>query len=100
MNELEKFEAEGKKIAILSAYNYVCVRCGRRAFSLAYRIPQSQMNLKKYGSDIIHHPFNMLPVCNSSKCNDAVSISNHPMLIERVAKEIQAKIDIDQNIPQ
>jgi len=94
MTERQKLEAEEKKIEILSNYNYICVRCGRRAFCLAHRIPQSQMNLKKYGHLIIHHPLNMLPVCNSSRCNDECSISNHPMAIEKLIKEI--RIDLDK----
>lgn len=89
MNERQKFEAEEKKIEILSAYNYSCVRCGRPALFLAHRIAKSDTNIKKYGSSIINHEKNMLPVCANQRCNDASNIGGRPVEVEELVKEIQ-----------
>ena len=92
MTEREKFEAEERKIEILSAYNYSCVQCGRPAIFLAHRIAQTKNNIKRYGTAIIHHEKNMRPVCANQRCNDSVNIGNKPMEVEELVREIQAEI--------
>jgi hypothetical protein len=65
--------------------------CGRPMNQLAHKIPQSRPMIRKYGKEVIHHRDNVVGVC-CLECNDAVSISNHPVLIERLAVEIQREL--------
>ena len=95
MTEREKFLAEEKKIGILSAYNYTCVRCGRPALFLAHRIAQTSVNIKLYGAAVIHHEKNMRPVCACSRCNDSVNIGGRPVEVEKLVREIQEDLDGD-----
>ncbi len=52
--------------------------CGKPSSQLAHRIPQTKRNKKHYGEAVIHHELNLVPVC-CLECNDAQSISNHPV---------------------
>lgn len=68
-----------------------CRVCGKPATQLAHRIPQTKQNVKHYGERVIHHPYNLAWVCGLA-CNDAVSISNHPVdrarLLARIYDEL------------
>ncbi len=64
-----------------------CWRCDKPFAQWAHRIPQTKKNLKTYGTAVIHHPKNLVPVCGL-ECNSAASISNHPLKIDRLLKEI------------
>ena len=88
----EKFDAEEKKIEILSAHNYRCVRCGGQAVFLAHRIAKTSTNIKKYGQSIINHEKNMLPVCSNPRCNDACNIGGRPGDVEKLVREIQEEL--------
>ena len=48
-------------------------------------------NLKRYGAAIIHHPKNVVCVCDSrfGFCNDSVNIGNRPMAVAKLVAEIQ-----------
>jgi len=93
MNERQKLEAEDRKIEILSAYNYSCVRCGRPAIFLAHRIAKTSTNIKKYGSSMINHEKNMLPVCANQRCNDNCNIGGRPVEVEELVREIMEEIE-------
>ena len=74
----------------------MCEVCGTPlswdTFQLAHRIPQRKHTLKKYGEEVIHHPLNLNAVCGL-RCNDAVSISNHPVLIATLVEDIRYAIE-------
>jgi hypothetical protein len=87
-----KFEAEEKKIEILSAYNYRCIQCGGQAIFLAHRIAKTKNNIKRYGTAVIHHEKNLLPVCSNPRCNDACNIGGRPGDVEKLVREIQEEL--------
>lgn len=58
---------------------------------LAHRIPQSRAMLRRYGVAVIHHPINLRLVCGLA-CNDAVSISNHPVQERELVRRIEYEI--------
>jgi len=58
---------------------------------LAHRIPQRKWCLAKYGPRIIHHRDNLVLI-HPGACNDAVSISNHPLEMERLAQSINDRM--------
>ena len=83
-----------------------CDICGRemplRMRQLAHRIPQTRGkggNLERYGTEVVHHKFNLASVC-SEPCNSRASISNHPLeaartlaeIYEALAREIRERI--------
>jgi len=53
---------------------------------IAHRIPQSKMNLKKYGKAVIHHRFNLAVTCGL-ECNGRVVV--HGKTEERLVERIQ-----------
>ena len=76
-------------------YHCVVCRCrltdGGKIPQLGHKIPQSNMYLKMYGKEIIHHDKNMESTC-SLDCNAAVSINGKDKLIADLVKEIKAVI--------
>ncbi len=95
MTELEKYELNQEKIRHLVQNRY-CPVCKKNMLEeycqpqWAHRIPQTKMNLKKYGAEVIHHIKNRVLVC-SLKCNSAVLLSpaTHPIEAEELVREIQ-----------
>lgn len=75
-----------------------CAVCGTQlnfgTFHLSHRIPQTKRNLKTYGKAVLHHPKNLRGCCGHA-CNDRVSISNHPIEIQQLLREIQE--DLNEN---
>lgn len=69
MNELTIYDMRKKK---LSLSRYTCEICEKPIneynCQLAHVIPQTKVNIKKYGSDIIHSEANMRVVCGL-ECN-------------------------------
>ena len=71
-----------------------CVICGKRAIQLGHVIAQTDMNIARYGEEVIHHPLNMRATCGL-KCNKKVEISTkaRPLLaaehVERVREAIR-----------
>lgn len=55
--------------------NWQCVVCGKPATQCGHILAQSDLNLDRWGEEIIQHPANMLAVCGL-KCNDRVEISS------------------------
>lgn len=69
MNELTIYNMRKKKLALSG---YTCEVCGRSIneynCQLAHIIPQTKVNIKKYGKDVIHNELNMRIVCGL-ECN-------------------------------
>ena len=47
--------------------------------------------MKQYGPRVIHHPLNLV-LTHRGACNDAVSISNHPVEVDRLAARIRKEL--------
>jgi len=73
----------------------ICPACGEflavQEAELAHRIPQRKYYLKQYGPRVIHHPLNLV-LTHRGACNDAVSISNHPVEVDRLAARIRKEL--------
>jgi hypothetical protein len=97
MTGLEKLEAEELKLKMYEQAGYRCTVCDKllqySEAQLAHKINQGKRNLKKYGSEIIHHRFNMQITC--AGCNSAVLIDHkteaREALIDRILAEIDSK---------
>jgi len=93
MKERDQLIAEEQKRQIITDYGFACVQCGAPAIFLAHRIAKTKANIRKYGQDVIHHRYNLLPVCSNNGCNDACNIGNNPMASEKLAAKIRKHID-------
>jgi len=88
MTEREVLEVSEMKIKLWSCASGRCEVCGRAISvhdaQLAHRIPQSRMNLRKYGKEIIHHPMNLAVTC--PPCNSAVIVRflEEEALVEKI----------------
>lgn len=92
MKEKDKFYANELRERLFAVAGYQCFYCGDRAYALAHRIAKSQANLKKYGAEVIHHPKNLVVVCDKPSCNDRANIGNNPRKRDKLVKEIMAEI--------
>jgi hypothetical protein len=93
----EKQDAIELRELLFSAADWRCIHCGGhiRAHGtpqLAHRIAQSKANLKKYGSEVIHHPLNVVPVCQVEPCNSALNIGNRPEEVKALVATIEASL--------
>lgn len=73
MTERQAFNIAVRKIEIMERDNWTCQVCGAPATQLAHRIPQSRMNIRRYGARVIHHPRNLVSVCGL-RCNSSVIV--------------------------
>lgn len=91
MTDREVLEVSETKIRLWSCESGRCEVCGRAISvtdaQLAHRIPQSRMNLRKYGKTYIHHPFNLAVTC--ADCNSRVIVhgTEEDALIERIRRD-------------
>jgi hypothetical protein len=77
MNERESFAAADKKRKLIAAFP-VCPVCGKNPSSqLAHRIGQTKANIAKHGKVVVHHRYNLVPVCGL-ECNGKVAIDYRP----------------------
>jgi 5-methylcytosine-specific restriction endonuclease McrA len=78
---MEKFHEQGG----------LCGSCGKPInvtdSELAHRIPKRRWTLAKWGPMILHHRKNLV-LTHPGACNDAASIGNHPVEMDRLAREI------------
>jgi len=71
-----------------------CAVCGENLRAtgarpqIAHRLPQNQVNLRKYGEAVIHHELNTRLVC-SLECNQKVSRRNYPLWEARHVAKIR-----------
>jgi hypothetical protein len=76
LDDLDK--TESLFIKVLSEYNYICPVCKESMpeddddYVIAFRIRDSFENRKKYGEDVIKHPFNCIYV-NNNICKERVA---------------------------
>lgn len=73
-----------------------CFVCGNfmnyMTTQLAHVIPQTKINIKKYGKDVIHNEQNLRLVC-SLKCNSSVLIKPFSLHEEKLIKKIKKSLD-------
>jgi len=74
--------------------DYRCFFTGKTAIQNAHRIPRTKMYLKKYGSEIINHNINLVPVLNL-EYNSKINVGNKPVTIEKIAQFIKDNKDKD-----
>jgi hypothetical protein len=95
MTERQKLEANEKRDAIFCRCGWVCEVCGRPLREgvpqLAHRISKSKMNISMYGQDVIHHEFNLAPVC-SLLCNSSVLLDRKLEQKENLLDRIYADL--------
>ena len=94
MNNRQKADAEEMRQDLFGAATWHCVVCGgplavHGSAQLAHRVPKHKGLLQKWGSDVINHAINLIPVC-SLKCNDRVSLgtvrNEAKALLERIVR--------------
>ena len=64
--------------------------CGLQASQMGHRLPQSKVNLKKYGAKVIHNNINLVPVCGLEH-NDKVNIGCSPRKEETIVELIKVR---------
>lgn len=84
------------RLAVCERDLWMCVECDKPfgngyGFQLAHCIPRSKAMLRKYGAAVINHPMNLRLTCSLS-CNDAQSISNHPITEALLVAMIRANL--------
>ena len=86
MTERQKFNIAAIKQSILEADGYRCTYpgCSKPAVNLAHGISQSKINIRVYGRDIVHHPYNMFSVCSNPEHNDFFSINHDQYKIDKL----------------
>ena len=71
----------------------ICQNCGSSVMwpgQLAHILSQSEMNIARYGAQVIHHSENMALVC-CLECNDAMLIDG-----DKIASRAQARHILDE----
>lgn len=95
MTDREQLAYERTRLMVYNRAHGRCEVCGKpieyHTYQMGHRIPQRRHFVKKYGKAIIHHHLNMAATC-SLRCNNAVSIGNHPIAIEELVSQIQEDI--------
>jgi len=96
---MTRIEAEELKVDMYYKAHGSCTVCQKKLLwtqaQLAHRIPKSAGYIRKYGLDVIHHPFNMAITCD--RCNSSVLMDpkTHPVeadkLVMRIRKELCTK---------
>lgn len=98
MKERDQLIAEEQKRQIIADHGFACIKCGAPAIFLAHRIAKTKANLRKYGQEVIHHRYNLLPVCSNSGCNSAQNLGNRPMEADKLAAQIRKHIESVQTL--
>jgi hypothetical protein len=77
MTERESFEASETKQNMLSGFPVCCVCHEAFSTQLAHRISQGKRSRHQFSKSVIHHRWNLVPVCGLA-CNSKVVIDNKP----------------------
>ena len=81
MRPRDKAESNDKREVLFAAADWRCVVCGRPLREgipmLAHRVIASKYNVKTYGTAMIHHSMNLVPV-ESLRCNDMCILNFQP----------------------
>lgn len=96
MTDRERLDAWEQKLALIERAGGVCEVCGASLThpQIAHRIPKFKRYLKKWGKEVIHHPFNLAIVC-SLRCNSAVLLdpATRPIEAEQLIQRILENIE-------
>jgi hypothetical protein len=96
MTDRERLDAWEQKLALIEQAGGVCEVCGASLThpQIAHRIPKFKRYLKKWGKEVIHHPFNLAIVC-SLRCNSAVLLdpATRPIEAEQLIQRILENIE-------
>lgn len=96
MTNLEKIEAEERKLQRIIDNNYCCEVCGKRfgmsQLQLAHRISASKFNIAEFGRDVMYHEDMMVLACD--KCNSSVLINraSNPVEAQKLIDSIKEKL--------
>jgi len=98
VTERERFALADLRSEVYVRDRGCCRYCGKPVpfpGELAHRIPQTKVNLKKYGKDVIHHKNNLALVCyRSSRCNDGMMIGNDKEETTKLLFSIYAELGL------
>lgn len=90
MRGRDKEDANDKREELFGAATWHCVVCGgplnaHGTAQLGHRVIKSRHNLATYGTKIINHPLNLVPVCGL-RCNSRVILNFQPaeQLLSRI----------------
>lgn len=79
----------------------ICQACGKYCWTngnIAHRIAETKPNIKKYGREIIDHPYNKAWTCFGNGCNDSFNIGNKPTKSKELKYLIQNNDDIQLSV--
>jgi len=93
MNQLAKFRANERRDELFAAADWLSVVSGEPLRSgipqLAHRVARTRNNLAKFGTEVIDHNLNLVPV-RDLKENDRCNIGNRPLeaneLLQRIIR--------------
>jgi len=93
MNQLAKFRANERRDELFAAADWRSVVSGEPLRSgvpqLAHRVARTRNHLDKYGTEVIDHDLNLVPVRNLTE-NDRCNIGNRPVeaneLLQRIIR--------------
>lgn len=94
MSTRKNWEIYETQVKVFVRDDWKCVVCGRPGNQCAHILPQDKLHIAKYGTEIIHHPENLLTTC-SLKCNSKVEINgrSQPLRAEKHAQKIKALLN-------
>lgn len=91
MRPKEKFEANEFRDSLFTIAGWRCIVCGgllrEGVPQLAHRVARSKSRLEKYGSAVMDHALNLVPVC-CLKHNDACNIGNQTLVAHALLDRI------------
>lgn len=92
MTARDKLDANEQREALFAAVGWSCVVCKRPLAiegtpQLAHRVAKTKARLNTYGSDVLNHTLNLVPVCCLAH-NDACNIGNRPMEAQALLQRI------------
>ena len=92
MTERESLEAWERCRELIARWP-VCPVCGKApSTQIAHRIGQGKLNVKRYGKAVIHHEYNLVPVCGL-RCNSAVAMTAGTISTAVLLAEIRLALD-------
>lgn len=91
MRAKEKFEATEFRDSLFTIAGWRCVVCGgplrEGVPQLAHRVARTKSRLDKYGTAVMDHALNLVPVC-CLKHNDRVNIGNQTLVAHALLDRI------------
>jgi hypothetical protein len=96
MRGRDKATANDKRDELFAAAEWKCCVCGRllgeEVPQLAHRIPKTAANLRSYGTEVINHELNLVPVEKLS-CNSRSILNFGPaeILLKRIKRVVSGE---------